>query len=119
MGLDVFEIILEVEDAFGIVIPDKETSYVQTVGELHALVLTTLRNTTRDSKNHRCYKCRYNLHGLRDNACPKCGTLFVQSDDIAPELVWKILVDVICEQLEVKPERVRPDTRFIGDLSKS
>ena len=48
MGLDAVELILAVEDAFQIHIPDEEASTVSTVGDLHALVISKLRG--QDSK---------------------------------------------------------------------
>jgi hypothetical protein len=44
MGLDIVELILAVEDGFGIHIDDQEAGNVLTAGELHALVIGKLEN---------------------------------------------------------------------------
>jgi acyl carrier protein len=43
MGMDTIEIVLEVEDEFGIRIPDEDAAMLQTVGQLHAYVCHLLR----------------------------------------------------------------------------
>ncbi len=42
MGMDLIELVMEVEDAFGIQLPDKDCCEIRTVGELHALVAPKL-----------------------------------------------------------------------------
>jgi acyl carrier protein len=50
MGLDSVEIVLEVENAFGIAIPDKEAEKVLTVGDFHNLVW----NYVKDRRDVHC-----------------------------------------------------------------
>ena len=52
MGLSSFEIVLEVEEAFGISLPSEESQNIRTVGELHALVLKLVLHREVDS--NRC-----------------------------------------------------------------
>jgi len=39
MGMDLVEIVMEVEDEFGIVLPDEEVQHVETVGQLYQCVM--------------------------------------------------------------------------------
>jgi acyl carrier protein len=117
LGLDIVELVMEVEDAFGIDIPDEKASCVETAGQLYGLTLESIHAASLINKNRFCRKCNYNLHGLRNPRCPECGASFVQYDDADPDVVWEILVGVICEQLGVKPERVKPELHFFKDLN--
>ena len=47
MGLDSVEIILAVEEEFGLEIPDAEAARMITVGDLHAFVVVELRRLGR------------------------------------------------------------------------
>ena len=50
MGLDFVELVMRIEERFGIAIPDEDASKVETAGDLHKLVLLKLR----DVKTDRC-----------------------------------------------------------------
>jgi len=52
MGLDAVEILMEVEESFGITIPEERAGNVRTVGDLYAIVLDLTKDITRD--NHVC-----------------------------------------------------------------
>lgn len=52
MGLSSFEIVLEVEEAFGISIPSDEAEKIRTVGDLHALILKLVSHCEHNS--NRC-----------------------------------------------------------------
>jgi acyl carrier protein len=43
MGLDTVELVMEIEDEFGIAIPDADAELIQTAGQLHAYVCYRLR----------------------------------------------------------------------------
>ena len=49
MGLDVVELLITVEERFGISIRDDELAQVKTVGDLQVCVLTALRETSAGS----------------------------------------------------------------------
>ncbi|TWT78758.1 acyl carrier protein [Planctomycetes bacterium CA13] len=49
MGLDAVEILMEVEESFGITIPEDRASMVRTVGDLYAIVLEETSDITRDN----------------------------------------------------------------------
>lgn len=51
MGLDTVELIMAIEDEFGIVIPDSEAPQLARVGEIHAYILRVLgeRGETPDA----------------------------------------------------------------------
>jgi acyl carrier protein len=61
MGLDTVEMIMAVEDAFGIAIPDEQAQYIETAGDLYQLVLTLLghrRNEGVCASAHAFYRIR-------------------------------------------------------------
>jgi acyl carrier protein len=51
VGLDSVELVMAVEEHFGISIPDGEASTLVTVGKLHAWVVNELRRLSRPSVN--------------------------------------------------------------------
>lgn len=48
MGLDAVELVMDVEDRFDISIPDAAAEQVQTMGELHAFLMTRIRSRATD-----------------------------------------------------------------------
>ena len=44
MGLDAVELVMAIEEEFGLEIPDSEAEKLQRVGELHTFVVSTLRS---------------------------------------------------------------------------
>lgn len=49
MGLDAVEIVMEVEESFGITIPEDRAGNVRTVGDLYAIVLDLTKDINRDN----------------------------------------------------------------------
>lgn len=48
MGLDYVELVMRIEERFGIAIPDEEASTIETAGDLYKLVLSKLRGVKTD-----------------------------------------------------------------------
>jgi len=91
MGLEIVELVMKVEDEFGVRIPDDVAGAVHTVGQLYDYLLTAIRT-----------------HGK--------GELRARPDLDA--LVWRRLCEM-CAALAVgvKAPDVKRETRFIQDLS--
>lgn len=66
MGLDVVELIIRVEEEFGIAIEDEEASYLETVGQLHLCILskTGLLDVKRCQSSATFYQLRRALTDL-------------------------------------------------------
>ncbi len=79
---------MEIEDEFDISIPDQVASNTLTVGDTHRVIVDML---------------------VAKGAVP------------SPELetdAWQRLVKIVTEQMGVKPEDVRPESRWIPDITK-
>lgn len=86
MGLDTVEIVLRVEETFGVDIPDDEAGSVRTVGDLCQLVLRRL-----DEEN--------------------LNTSFRDKEE-----VWRMLREIIVDQLQVDEEEVVSEADIARDL---
>jgi len=86
MGLDIVEMVMEVEDQFGLVIPDADAARLQTVGDLYSYV-------------------RAHARGLPERPVPG-----------APDTVWERLLDVLEEETGHERSRLTPGARFVRDL---
>lgn len=89
MGLDLFELDLEVEEVFDVELNEAELSHVITVGELWQLTLAALKAQ----------------HPER----------FASDSDFASQ-AWQELVRLISIQLGLERERVVESARFVNDL---
>ncbi len=117
MGLDAVEIVIDAEEAFGISLSDERTSNCYTVGQFYSLILEGLPTSKFEGVDRECRNCGYNLRGLRDPYCPECGKeFFLDLTRSSHEVVWAILVDIICVNLGCRPDKVRPESRFVEDL---
>ena len=72
MGLDLVEMIIAVEERFGIEISDAATGELRTVGDLHALVLSQLRGTNPDRACINLYSYR-SIRGVLRGFGPYSG----------------------------------------------
>jgi acyl carrier protein len=91
MGLDIVEMVMEVEETFGIEVPNHDAERLRTVGDLYWYVREHVPNPpTSDAARH-------------DTGVP--------ADEI-----WERLLDVIQKEAGVKRERLVPTARFADDL---
>lgn len=88
MSLDFYEVVLEVEEEFGIKLPDSRWSAVVSVGDLADATLEALRQQQ-----------------------PRRFT-----DSAYPERVWGQLKALLVTQLGLAPEQIVPSARFYDDL---
>jgi hypothetical protein len=87
MGLDLVEIVMEIEDEFQISIPDDVAQNMLTVGD-----------TFRDVVD----------------------MLVAKGSAHTPELeahVWRRLVVIVSEQMQMDPEEIKPESRWIPDIT--
>ena len=90
MGLDIGELVMTVEESFGIEIPDREAERLRTVGDLYWYV--------------------------REHA-PDASVPIVRSHHAVPnDEVWEQLLDVIEKETGIDRARLTPGARFIDDL---
>lgn len=89
MGLDLYEVFLEVEEEFDIRIPEKKTQPVQSVGDFFDITIQFLREQ---------YPERFAV------------------DSQYSEKVWQRLKDLLVRELGVKPEQVEKSARFFYEL---
>jgi acyl carrier protein len=90
MGLDIVELVMTVEETFGIEIPDRAAERLRTVGDLYWYV--------------------------REHA-PGEPALSAGSRDAVPaDELWDRLLDIIEKETGVDRERLTPAARFVDDL---
>ena len=87
MGLDIVEMVMEVESVFGVEIPDAVAERLRTVGDLYDYV--------RD---------QVAPGGVPDGAGPYAGEL------------WERYLDVVARETGVPRARLRPGASFVADL---
>ena len=90
MGMQSIELVMDVEDEFGIRIPDDAAEQCITVGQLHTLVVNLIRSGSRqDLKKH------VDLESL----------------------VWMRLCELSAKlSRATRPADIKPETRFVDDL---
>ena len=116
MGLDIVELAMEVEQAFGIDLPDERMSEVVAAGQLHGLVLEILSGSAQIAECQVCNAYKYNLDGSDDLRCSRCGSAYHFPTSVNSDSVWKTLVDIIGEAAGVDSDQIQPDTNFVNDL---
>ncbi|MCE9547006.1 MAG: hypothetical protein K8T25_16145 [Planctomycetia bacterium] len=92
MGLDIMELVMEVEDEFCIAIPDEVAQRVRTVGDIYDYVLEQ-KSRPIDPLN----------------MMPAIGS---------PDEVWQKLQALFVNQLGVSPEQVTPEADIVKDLGR-
>jgi hypothetical protein len=92
MGLDIVEMIMEVEEKFGIDIPDTDAAELRTIGSLYAYV-------------------RDHAPDLPRLTTPAAANLAPTADP-----VWQRVVDIVERATGQRGDRLPPNTRFIEDL---
>lgn len=110
MGLDTVELVMEIEDAFSIKIPDDEASHMGTVGDVFDYIV---KNTNVSTNSSTClsavafYSLRRaaNSLGAKDRLRPKDSTLTILPDSNRQEF-WSQLQNR--SELKLPPLR-RPD----------
>ena len=88
MGLDAVEIIMGIEREFNISISDRVASNFVTMGDTHRVIVDTLVAKGR-----------------------------AWSPELAGD-VWHRLVRIVTQQMQIKPEAVRPESRWIPDITE-
>jgi hypothetical protein len=87
MGLDIIEMVMEVETAFAIEIPDYIGPYLSTVGALYDYVVTHVQP-------------------------PPAGL----GPGVYSGELWERYLDIVARESGVRRERLRPTARFVADL---
>ncbi|MBI3985875.1 MAG: hypothetical protein HY343_03070 [Lentisphaerae bacterium] len=88
MGLQVIEIILALEDHFGVSISDDVAEQCITVGAMQKAIVKLL--------------------ALKRNC---------KLDDLQSE-VWQGIVKIVAEQMGIDPSVIKPESKWVGDITK-
>jgi hypothetical protein len=88
MGLDTVEILMEIEEEFDISIPDQVASNSLTVGDTHRVIVEML---------------------VAKGAA--------RSRELEAD-IWQRLVKAVTKTVDIKPDAIRPESRWIPDFSK-
>jgi acyl carrier protein len=96
MGMDVVELIMQVEESFVLDLPDDECDQVRTVGDLYRPVLKKL-DVLYEPAQREPYPRR-------------------ESPPWTAAKVWTNLKLIVVDQLQVKEDEVRESASFLEDL---
>ncbi len=100
MGMDVVELVMRVEETFGIELPDDEAATATTVGGLYRLVLEKLNLPYRPAVE------------IEDEMRPIRG----QDEPWNTPSVWTKLKETVVDQLQVDEDEVLETASFQDDL---
>ena len=89
MGLDIYEVVLEVQEEFGVEIPDEEMQQIESVGDLYNVTINSLHAQRPDRLGY---------------------------DPGSDEDVWERLKALLVHQLGVRPDEVVKSARFFHEL---
>jgi acyl carrier protein len=90
MGLDIVELVMAVEETFGIEIPDRDAERLRTVGDLYWYV--------------------------REHTPGALLPIAVAHHSVPSDELWERLLDVIEKETGVDRARLTPAARFVDDL---
>ena len=105
MGLDAVELVMGVEEEFGISIKDEDAAQFRTVGEMFEHVLALIQQKPREPEERATVSGRKAFRMDQPKPEPKTR-----------EAAWRRYVNVIVDQLGVDESQVAPEARFIDDL---
>ena len=86
LGLDSVELVIAIEEEFGLTISDDEAAAMHTVGDVYYFVI--------------------------DRLAGKCGHASEDDEDS----VWERVKKIVVLQLRVKPDKVMKNSNFVKDL---
>lgn len=114
MGLDLAEMIMDVEDAFGITIPEEDLTFA-TVGELTDYIQTQLQeiNNSRKARFPRYSKTVGDVaSAMSSNLTPvdMGGAVLLATE------VSKRIKTIVSKYANVPPEKINDTDHFINDL---
>jgi acyl carrier protein len=92
MGLDTVELVMDLEDTFGIEIPDADAERLVSVGEAFEYIVQRLATGSARGKFH------------------------LDSGDIDRDRVWRTVIEIVSEHGGVAEHEIRPTTEFVRDL---
>ena len=115
MGLDIVELIMEIEDSFGITITDEEYLELQTVGQLNACVLVNvLEQVNQINEDNQLFEA---IQKLPENVPVGNIRETIMKEKIIPKnfeefsgIVYSKLVGILSIQSGVPVEQIKPDS---------
>ena len=111
MGLDTVELVMRTEEVFAIDLPDEDCERVRSVQDLYTLVLRKLGLPDQEPRV-------IEAAGLGRSRLPGPSRplgLGTNEPWSSPD-VWRTLKAIIEDQLQIDPEEITPEARFIEDL---
>lgn len=88
MGLEMVELVMDIEDRFGVDILDHQASTIETVGQMQDVIVELL-----------IAKGQADRPELRDE-------------------VWHGIVEIVADQMGIDRSQIKPESRWVGDITK-